>query len=176
MLKNQKLGLVAIAFLAAGFGTWYLTSYEPTPAQAAPVALTNVKTPEQRTARQKELTITEIPESQKKVEHAIADRWEHLGEEVLTAPSVDKDGGNIYYDKEVHAGLTGDGKVVYAQGFHRVYLFKGPVIRESKYEPVKVNIKTKKKPGSGFLAQALLSGGLMDRGKAPTPKVPVSDQ
>ena len=176
MRKNQKLGLVAIAFLAAGFGTWYLTSYEPNQAKAAPVTLVPQPAAVARAQKQKNMVITEIPENQKKVEHALEDRWGHLGEEVLTAPSVDKDGGNIYYDKKVHAGLRGDGKVIYSQGFHRVYLFKGPVIREGKFDPVTISLKPKRKPGSGFLLKALEEGGLEQRGNAPKPKVPASQQ
>lgn len=175
MHKNQKLGLVAIAFLAAGFGTWFLANYEPGQAQAAPVKLKNQLTAEQRREKQKNMVITEIPEDKKKVEHALEDRWGHLGEEVLTAASVDKNGDTVYFDKKVIAGLRGDGKPVYAQGFHRSYLFNGPVIRDVKYEPMSLTLKGKT-AGSGFLMKALKDGRLIDRDKIPAPKSPASNK
>jgi len=174
MHKNQKLGLVAIAFLAAGFGTWYLNSYEPTQAKAAPVVL-NQKTVEQRRDKQTSMIITDIPEEKKKVEHALDERWGFLGEEVLTAPSVDKKGDTVYFDKKVIAGLTPDGKTMYAQGFHRSYLFTGPVVREVKYEPMSLTLKGKT-PGSGFMMKALKEGAMIDRDKIPAPKAPASNE
>ena len=175
MQKNQKLGLVAIAFLAVGFGGWYITSYEPTPAQASPVGLQGPKTAEQRRAKQQSMVITEIPEEKKKVEHALEDRWGHLGEEVLTAASIDKNGDTVYFDKKVIAGLTGAGKPIYAQGSHRSYLFAGPVVRELKYEPTSLTLKGKT-AGSGFLMKALKDGRLIDRDKIPAPKSPGSGE
>jgi len=175
MHKNQKLGLVAIAFLTVGFGGWYLTSYEPSQAQASPVALQGQKTVAERRAKQNAMVITDIPDAKKKVEHAIEDRWGHLGEEVLTAASIDKNGDTVFYDKTVHAGLTGNGKTIYAQGFHRSYLFTGPVVRETKYEPMSLTLKGKTS-GSGFMMKALKDGRMIDRNKIPGPKSPASGQ
>jgi len=174
MRKNQKLGLVAIAFLAAGFGSWYLTSYEPNQAKAAPLTPT-AKTLQDRVEKQKSMIITDIPEEKKKVEHALEDRWGHLGEEVLTAASIDKEGETVYFDKQVIAGLNGQGEPVYAQGFHRAYLFTGPLIREAKHEPATLTLKGKK-PGVGFFGQAVRNGSQIDRDKIPGPKSPATGE
>jgi len=174
MRKNQKLGLVAIAFLAVGFGSWYLTS--PNQAKAAPpVSPAAVISQQERAAKQTEMIITDIPEEKKKVERALDQRFGHLGEEVLTAASIDKNGETVFFDRQVIAGLNGKGEPVYAQGFHRAYLFNGPLMREVKNEPVTLSLKGKK-PGSGLFAQAVRSGAQIDRDNLPQPKTPAGGE
>lgn len=177
MQNNQKLlvtGLVAFGF---AFGA-YFALQGPKETNAAPVpALTKQQDREERRQRQLNLNLPkEVPDKLKKVEKGLAGRWDHLGEEVLTAASVDTDGEMLYFDKEILVGRSGDGKPIYAQGAHRAFVMDGPLIREVKRKPMTVTIQPERAPGSGFLFEALRKGGQAGREGAslPGPKSPSS--
>lgn len=169
MRKNQKLGLVAITFLAAGFGTWFVKSYSPPAAQASPVMLQNQLTQEERREKQKTMVFEEVPDDKKVLEHALEDRWGHLEDDVLTAAAIDLTGDTVYYDKKIVVGLSGNGKPIFGQISHSLSPVQGIKLQKQehfKYSPAKFTNKGKK-PGSGFLAKVLKDGRRIDRSKAP---------
>lgn len=178
MLKNQKLGLVAIASLVAGFGIWYWSNNAPQAKAAPPISMTRSMNMQERAEKQARISNQEIPEGQKKVEKALDERWGDMGEEVLTAPSINAEGQTVFFDKSVVSGLRSDGSVAYAQGAHRSYVIHGPVIRELSRKPITVSVTGGKLPGKGFFLNALKSGKLQEKGgKPPAVKVPAaSDQ
>ncbi|MDF1800784.1 MAG: hypothetical protein P1V81_16535 [Planctomycetota bacterium] len=179
MHKNQKLGLTAIIAFGAAFGTWYALQ-GPEAEASGPAPVSPTATVQDRVDRRdKAMSLDlkhEVPDELKKVEKGLEARWAHLDEEMLTAASVDKDGEMVYFDKQVITGRTGDGKPLYAQGAHRVFVMDGPLIRDVTRQPITATIQPKKAPGSSYLFEALKNGNQADRGKMPQPKTPGSGQ
>lgn len=154
MRKNQTLGLLAVAFIAAGFGAkYYLQSNDDVQAGIAPV---HTKSLEERRAKQMAIANME-PAAPSRVEKALKERWSHLDEDILTTAAVESDGTLVFFDKELVVGLDGDGNTIYAQGAHRSYKMKGPVLKTFSREPMKAT-KRGAVPGNSYFIKALTEG------------------
>jgi hypothetical protein len=166
MRKNQKLGLVAVAFLAAGFGSWYLVNSGQSQANAS-ASLELNKSMQERLNKQRELANLPTPAGPSKVEKALKGRWDHLGEDILTTPAVEADGTVVYFDKELVVGVNGAGEPIYAQGAHRLFKMNGPTMKSFPREPTLVT-KQNVEIGNSFYMKALKEGGMLDRDNRPT--------
>lgn len=165
MRKNQKLGLVAVAFLAAGFGSWYLVNSGKSQAIAAPGLELN-KSAQERRSKQLELANMPAPAGPSKVEKALKGRWDHLGEDILTTPAVEADGTVVFFDKELVVGVNGAGEPIYAQGAHRLFKMNGPTMKTVTREPMKMT-KQNVEIGNSFYMKAIKDGGMLDRDNRP---------
>mgnify|MGYP000155930720 CR=1 FL=1 len=178
MHNNQKLALTGLLAFGACFGAWYFLQGPAEVDAKDPVSPRMTKQQDTETRRQRQLNMdfAEVPEEHKGVEKGIEDRWGHLGEEVLTAATVEEDGEMLYYDKKVISGVDGDGNPIFAQGAHRAFVMEGPTIREVTREPVMATIKPSKAPGTSYLFEALGKGGQKNRKDVPLPepKTPAS--
>lgn len=154
MRKNQKLGLVAVAFLVAGFGTtWYFNKDKEAKASNVEPTMTVVDP----AAKQMKFANLSAPAQPSRVEKQLKGRWDHLGEDILTTAAVEADGTMVFFDKELRVGLDGNGNKIYAIGAHRLHKMTGPVIKSLNHEPTKAT-RRGVTPGSGYFMQALTQG------------------
>ena len=171
MRKNQKLGLVAVAFLTAGFGANYYFNKDAE-THAAPVG-PNYEAAKERTERNMAKYTGLEASMPSPVEKAIEQRWPHLNENILTTAAVEGDGSLIFYDRKLKVGLNGDGEKIYAQGMHRSFKMLGPVMRDFPREPQRLTPTNKAKAGDGYFLKALQTAEFQDPANQPdAPRVP----
>jgi len=147
--KRDKLILTGGAFLLLGFclGPLLDALFGDSGERGRTVAAPSISE-EENQRELANLAGADIPEHLKVTEKYLTNRWGHLGEVPLVATGTTPEGQTWVRDTNVIVGRDGDGKKIYAHGFHMAHKFTGTTIRVGN------------RPDGGFLGSRATASGV----------------